>query len=93
MKWITREQQSRSRCLSVAHQPLYRSNPRIHHVPADQVLAAAEQREATPYDVAGVELGHQGPFCSFDATAQVRAGGQRSAFDRVAHVRGRIPPL
>lgn len=36
-------------------------------VPADQVLAVAEREGATPYDVGGVELGHHGQECSFDA--------------------------
>lgn len=36
-------------------------------VPADQVMAVAEREGATPYDVKGVELGHHGKECSFDA--------------------------
>jgi hypothetical protein len=36
-------------------------------VPADQVLAVAERDNATPYDVQGVELGHHGKECSFEA--------------------------
>src|ERR1044071_9650085 len=36
-------------------------------VPADQVLAVAEREGATPYDVKGVELGHHGKECSFEA--------------------------
>jgi hypothetical protein len=31
------------------------------------VLAVAGETGATPYDVPGVELGHDGPSCSFDA--------------------------
>jgi hypothetical protein len=37
------------------------------YAPADQVMAVAEREGATPYDVANVELGHNGPECSFDA--------------------------
>jgi hypothetical protein len=37
------------------------------YVPAEQVLSVAEQTGAIPYDVPGVELGHHGPECSFDA--------------------------
>ena len=37
------------------------------YVPADQVMAVAEQVGAIPYDVPGVELGHHGDACSFDA--------------------------
>lgn len=36
-------------------------------VPADQVAAVAARDGATPFDVPGVELGHQGAECSFDA--------------------------
>jgi hypothetical protein len=36
-------------------------------VPADQVSTVAAREGATPYDVPGVELGHHGAECSFDA--------------------------
>ena len=35
--------------------------------PPDQVAAQAAATGATPFDVEGVELSHDGPFCSFDA--------------------------
>jgi hypothetical protein len=37
------------------------------YVPAEEVMAVAAQTGAIPYDVPGVELGHHGPECSFDA--------------------------
>jgi len=37
------------------------------YVPPDQVLEAAAREGAIPFDVPGVELGHRGPECSFDA--------------------------
>ncbi|MDP2056484.1 MAG: chromate resistance protein, partial [Thiobacillus sp.] len=37
------------------------------YVPADQVITAAEQTGAIPYDIPGVEYGHVGELCSFDA--------------------------
>ena len=37
------------------------------YVPADEVIAVAERTGAIPYDVPGVELGHHGSECSFDA--------------------------
>ena len=37
------------------------------YVPADEVMAVAERTGAIPYDVPGVELGHHGAECSFDA--------------------------
>ena len=36
-------------------------------VPADEVLGEAERLGAIPFDVAGVELGHHGKACSFEA--------------------------
>jgi len=36
-------------------------------VPAEEVLTLAEQTGAIPYDAPGVELGHHGAECSFDA--------------------------
>ena len=37
------------------------------YVPADQVTAVAARTGAIPYDVPGVEFGHHGKECSFDA--------------------------
>lgn len=37
------------------------------YVAAEEVMAAAEREGATPYDVPGAELGHNGAECSFDA--------------------------
>jgi len=36
-------------------------------VPAGEVMAVAEREGALPYDVPGVERGHHGDRCSFDA--------------------------
>jgi len=68
MKWITRERVKVDR---VACPWLIKKfvDPQAEFifVPADQVLSEAERLGATPYDVAGVELGHQGKRCSFEA--------------------------
>jgi hypothetical protein len=37
------------------------------YVPAEEVMRVAEQMKAIPFDVPGVELGHHGAECSFDA--------------------------
>ena len=37
------------------------------YVAPDEVLDVARSEGATPYDVPGVELGHRGAECSFDA--------------------------
>ena len=68
MKWITRENVQVDR---VACPWLIRKfvDPKAEFlfVPADQVMTMAEREGATPYDVKGVELGHHGKECSFDA--------------------------
>src|SRR6266536_907529 len=68
MKWITRANANVDR---VACPWLIKKfvDPEAEFlfVPADQVLAVAELEGATPFDVPGVELGHHGPECSFDA--------------------------
>jgi len=68
VKWITREHVKVDR---VACPWLIRKfvDPQAEFlfVPADQVMPGAEREGATPYDVKGVELGHHGKECSFDA--------------------------
>src|SRR5690348_16394836 len=68
MKWITREKVKVDR---VACPWLIRKfvDPQalFLFVPADQVMAVAEREGATPFDVKGVELGHHGQECSFEA--------------------------
>ncbi|HBB41837.1 MAG: chromate resistance protein [Nitrospirae bacterium CG18_big_fil_WC_8_21_14_2_50_70_55] len=68
MKWVTREHVKVDR---VACPWLIAKfvDPAAEFVfvPAEQVLEVARQEGAIPYDVAGVELGHHGRECSFDA--------------------------
>jgi len=68
MKWITREKVKVDR---VACPWLIRKfvdkDAEFHFVPADKVLEEAEHLRATPFDVKGVELGHHGKECSFEA--------------------------
>ncbi len=68
MKWITRERVKVDR---VACPWLIKKfvDPQAEFVfvPADQVMSEAERLGATPYDVKGVELGHHGQECSFEA--------------------------
>jgi hypothetical protein len=52
-------------------------------VPADQVLAEAEARDAIPFDVPGVDFSHDGELCSFDAFI-VQFGLKDPALDRLA---------
>jgi hypothetical protein len=68
MKWVTREKVKVDR---VACPWLIRKfiDPQAEFlfVPADQVMDVAKREGATPYDVKGVEFGHHGKECSFDA--------------------------
>jgi hypothetical protein len=68
MKWITRERPKIDRvaCPWLIARFIDQS-PEFLYVPADQVLRIAEETAAVPYDVPGVELGHVGELCSFDA--------------------------
>ena len=68
MKWVTRERPKVDR---VACPWLIKRfvDPEAEflYVSRDQVMAVAANLNAIPYDVAGVELGHHGAECSFDA--------------------------
>src|SRR3954469_94654 len=68
MKWVTRERVKVDR---VACPWLIKKfvDPQAEFlfVPGDQVMEGAEREGATPYDVKGVELGHHGKECSFEA--------------------------
>ncbi len=68
MKWITREHPrvDRVACPWLIEKFVDKGAEFIY-VPTDQVMAEAKKRDATPYDVKDVELGHHGPECSFDA--------------------------
>ena len=68
MKWITRERPKVDRIacpwlitrfIDPAAEFLF--------APPPEVLPRALQEGATPFDVEGVELSHDGPLCSFDA--------------------------
>src|SRR5581483_3214609 len=68
MKWVTRE---RARVDRIACPWLITRfidpAPEFLFVPADEVPAVAAREGAVPFDVPGVELGHHGARCSFDA--------------------------
>ena len=68
MKWITRERPKIDRVACpwlIAR--FIDQQPEFLFVPADKVHSQAAATGAIPYDVAGVELTHDGPLCSFDA--------------------------
>ena len=68
MKWVTRE---KARVDRIAGPWLISrfidKEPTFLFVPSAQVLTVAEREGAIPYDSPGVELGHHGERCSFDA--------------------------
>ncbi len=68
MKWVTREKArvDRIACPWLISRFIDRETTFLF-VPTDQVLKVAEREGAIPYDVPGVELGHHGERCSFDA--------------------------
>ena len=68
MKWVTRERPKIDRvaCPWLIERFIDR-DAEFLFVPAGDVLRVAREAGATPYDVEGVELTHDGPLCSFDA--------------------------
>lgn len=68
VRWITRERVKVDR---VACPWLVKKfvdpEAELFFVPADKVTSEAERLGAIPYDVKGVELGHHGKKCSFEA--------------------------
>ena len=68
MTWVTREKArvDRIACPWLISRLIDR-DPTFLFVPAADVMKVAEREGATPYDVPGVELGHHGDRCSFDA--------------------------
>ena len=68
MKWITREHPKIDRiaCPWLIARFIDEA-PQFLYVPASEVLEVAAQTGAVPYDIPGVEYGHDGELCSFDA--------------------------
>ena len=67
MKWITRERPKIDRiaCPWLIARFIDKA-PEFLYVPASEVLKIAAETGAVPYDVPGVEMGHDGELCSFD---------------------------
>ncbi len=68
MKWVTRERPKIDRiaCPWLILR-FIDSEAEILYVPTPDVLRVAESKGAVPFDVPGVELTHEGAYCSFDA--------------------------
>jgi hypothetical protein len=72
MKWITRERVKVDRvaCPWLLNKFVDRE-AQFYFVPAGQVMSEAERHGATPFDVEGVELGHHGKECAFEAILKI----------------------
>jgi hypothetical protein len=68
MRWITREHPKIDRvaCPWLISR-FIDDSAEFLFVPPGDVMRLSKEVEATPYDVQGVELTHDGPKCSFDA--------------------------
>jgi len=72
MKWVTRERPKIDRIACpwlVAR--FIDPDAEFLYVPAGEVLKVAEETGAIPYDIPGVEHGHVGELCSFDAFLRI----------------------
>ena len=87
MKWITREHVKVDR---VACPWLIKKfvdpNAEFHFVAADQVILEAQRLGATPFDVPGVELGHHGKECSFEAILKTHRLAEDAALRLLAKI-------
>lgn len=68
MKWVTRERPKIDRiaCPWLIARFIDKDAEFLYVSSAD-VLKVAKETGATPYDIPGVEMGHDGELCSFDA--------------------------
>jgi hypothetical protein len=68
VKWITRSnvKVDRVACPWLIRKFVDRDAEFVY-VSADKVMMEAEKQQAVPFDVPGVELGHHGKECSFEA--------------------------
>jgi hypothetical protein len=89
MKWVTRE---KARVDRIACPWLITrfvdKEPTFLFVPDSKVLAVAKDENAIPYDVPGVELGHHGERCSFDAFLEKYKLADPALVDLARIVRG-----
>jgi rhodanese-related sulfurtransferase len=85
-KWVTREHPKIDRIacpwlISRFIDP----NAEFIYVPPNEVVAVAKQTGAIPYDIKGVEFGHVGDRCSFDAIIRIH-DIEDAALDRLAKI-------
>jgi hypothetical protein len=89
MKWVTRE---RAKVDRIACPWLIKNfvdkEAVFMFVPSEKVLEVAKADGGTPFDVMGVELGHHGEFCSFDAIVKKYALTDPALLEVAKVVRG-----
>jgi len=89
MQWITRERPKIDRIACpwlIAR--FIDTEPEFIFVPPAEVLPKAQELDAIPYDVEGVELTHDGPLCSFDALLKKYELTDAALHDLAVIVRG-----
>jgi hypothetical protein len=89
MKWVTRERPKIDRIACpwlVAR--FIDPQAEFLYVPAAEVLKVARETGAIPYDVADVELTHDGELCSFDAFLKKYDLNDQALHDLAIIVRG-----
>lgn len=89
MRWITRERPKIDRvaCPWLISRFIDKE-PEFIFVPAGEVRSKAEEFDAVPYDVEGVEMSHVGPLCSFDAFLKKYGLTDPALLDLAVIVRG-----
>jgi hypothetical protein len=87
MKWVTRARPKIDRiaCPWLILRFVDREAEFLY-VRADDVLPTARATGATPYDIPGVEMGHVGERCSFDAFVDKYHLGQDAALQQLASI-------
>lgn len=89
MKWVTREKAKVDR---IACPWLIKKfvDPEAEFlfVPADKVMQVAKEKDAIPFDVPNVELGHHGDKCSFDAIIEKYDLQDKALLELAKMVRG-----
>jgi rhodanese-related sulfurtransferase len=85
-RWITRERPKIDRiaCPWLIRRFIDR-DARLLFVAAEHVAASAQELDAVPYDIPGVDFSHEGERCSFDAFLK-RFGLADPALDRLATI-------
>ncbi|MCK6478969.1 MAG: chromate resistance protein [Planctomycetaceae bacterium] len=87
MKWVTRERPKVDR-VACPWLIVRFVDPEAEFlfVQKDRVMEVAAREGATPFDVPGVELGHHGEECSFDAVVRKYGLGKDPALARLARI-------